>query len=121
MIVTNENILKDIRENLMTRVDAVHPETVNDMMLYMRDIYEKKVSELEKENTILSSALKAVNKPKESEPDICETEVPNFDSYILDVDAFIKYIDTATEENDEDENLESDGIYLATYNTNEKG
>lgn len=61
MLVTNNDIEKDILENMRTSRNVVEASVVRDMMFYMREQYETKIDKISMENQILHSALDAVN------------------------------------------------------------
>ena len=75
MIVTDENIYSDIVANCKKSGKSMKVDIARDMMFNMRDVYESKLNTIQKENQILSAALRAVNRedeeteaPKEAEP-----------------------------------------------------
>lgn len=82
MLVTNTDIEKDIIENMQPTVNALEASVVRDMMFYMREQYENKLSSMETEIQILNAALNAVNNTDDSGTVTVDVNTPSlFDDF----------------------------------------
>ena len=124
MIVTNKDIENDIAENLMVRHDVIKSDVVREMMFYMREIYENKVSSYGTKIQVLEAALRAVNKEEEVEPETIEINSEDLLERIMEAFSYNPMEDDEDEEGyfdpeewaaDQAADLEEDEMFEEEY------